>query len=60
MKGIVKLDETIAIPKQISYSYNDYRGQFDVLFNNTLLTNSLTKNGLSFLLSQVIKGYKDF
>lgn len=37
LKNIVKDDETIQIPKEIEYSYNDYRGPFNVTFDNVLL-----------------------
>lgn len=57
---IVKKDETVAIPKQIEYNYNDYRGLFSVMFANVLLENSLKKNGLSLILSQSILDDKNF
>jgi len=60
LKLVVKEDETIAIPKEIEYNYNDYRGPFTVIFDNVLLENSLTKNGLSLILSQVIRDDKNF
>ena len=60
LADIVKTDEVVYVPKQIEYNYNDYRGPFSVLFANVLIENSLTKNGLSLLLSQSIMDEPSF
>ena len=60
LADIVKTDEVVSVPKQIEYNYNDYRGPFSVLFANVLIENSLTKNGLSLILSQSIMDDKTF
>lgn len=44
----------------IQYSYVDYRGEFEMFFNNTLIDNILTDDGLYLLFNQEIIDYEDF
>ena len=47
--------------KTIPYSYSDYRkGEFIIIYNNTLINSTLAKDGLYLMFSQMIEGDDDF
>ncbi len=46
-------------PNNIYYSYSDYHGEFDLIFDNVILNASLAK-GLDILLSQAIQNDSKF